>query len=208
MSKSILLKPGQKFFRLTVVSLHHISKYISPKGQKHNNEYYLCKCDCGNSKIIRKNLLGITKSCGCLDNETKTKHGMFGTRIYRIWADMKNRCDNKFNTAYNYYGGRGIKYCPEWKDFENFYEWAKDNGYAENLTIDRICVNGNYDPSNCRWITKKEQSRNTRANKFFEFNGEIHCMSEWAEITGIKKGTLHRRLKSGWKFEKAIKTRI
>ena len=92
----------------------------------------------------------------------KPKHGMTHTRIYQTWADMKQRCTNKNNPFYHRYGGRGIKVCDAWNDFVPFYKWAIENGYSENLTIDRINNNGNYEPSNCRWATQQEQSLNKK----------------------------------------------
>ena len=200
------LKTGEKFNRLTVIAFHHIKTYIKLNGNNDYRDYYLCKCDCGTLTIVDKNSLktGNTKSCGCLDNQIKTKHGLFGTRIYNIWSRMKQRCNNKKNQQYKNYGGRGIKYCQEWNNFEKFYEWSKNNGYAENLTIDRIDVNGNYEPTNCRFITIKEQNRNKRNNVKIYYNGQEKCISEWAELFGIKKGLLYGRLKRGWTIERAL----
>lgn len=129
------------------------------------------------------------------------------TRLYKIWGDMKNRCNNPNNTVFKFYGARNIGVCKEWEQFEPFRDWATNNGYTDELTIDRIDVNGNYEPSNCRWVTMKEQSRNKRNNHFVTYNNETHCLSEWAERYNINYKMLFKRLKSGWSFEKAITTK-
>ena len=123
---------------------------------------------------------------------------------------MIQRCENENIERYDIYGGRGIEVCKEWKeDFLNFYNWAINNGYKDNLSIDRIDVNGNYEPNNCRWATAKEQARNMRTNVNLTYNGETHCISEWAEITGIKASTIRYRIKiAGWSVEKALTTPI
>ena len=107
------------------------------------------------------------------------------------------RCENKKNINYKNYGGRGIKVCEEWHNGKNFMNWAIKNGYKDNLTIDRIDVNGNYEPLNCRWSNKKEQARNKRTNTIIEINGERKCMIEWSEIMNIDYRTLLKRIKNG-----------
>lgn len=173
---------GMKFGKLTVIKSHH----------KINNgsEYMECKCDCGNTKIISKNhlLSGKIKSCGCYAKEVNTNrvrtHNLSNTRIYKCWRSMKERCSLPSCERYKNYGGRGIKVCDEWLDkengFINFYNWAINNGYSDNLTIDRIDVNGNYKPSNCRWTTKKEQANNTTRNHYLTYNNETLTVSEWS----------------------------
>ena len=136
------------------------------------------------------------------------KHGMCNTRLYCIWKGIKQRCfDTKFK-EYKYYGGRGIKVCNEWRtDFMAFYNWAMANGYKDALTIDRINVNGNYEPSNCRWICQKEQQNNRRNNRLITYNGETHTISEWAEIKNINANTLWQRLcRYNWGIEKTLET--
>lgn len=116
-------------------------------------------------------------------------HGGYNSRLYRIWQHMKNRCNTPGTELYKYYGGRGISVCPEWNDsFESFRNWALTHGYQDTLTIDRIDSNGNYDPANCRWATRKEQANNRRARratKYYTYNGETLTAREWSNRLGI-----------------------
>ena len=145
---------GKKFNKLTVIK--EISR-DKGKGIK-----WLCLCECGNTteRYTKELNAGAIKSCGCLSK----KHGQFGTRLYQTWADMKRRCTIPTNKSYKYYGALGVKVCPEWITFEPFFKWAIENGYNDTLTIDRINPYGNYEPSNCRWATAKEQAMNKRKN--------------------------------------------
>ena len=128
-----------------------------------------------------------------------------GSRLYRSWQNMKNRCYWEKDKSFANYGGRGIRVCPEWlNDFSAFREWAISSGYQDNLTLDRIDVNGNYEPSNCRWATAEEQQNNKRNNRNLKFNGETHTVTEWAGIIGIKRATLFHRLDAGWSVEQAL----
>lgn len=119
---------------------------------------------------------------------------------------MKDRCYNEHNKQYKDYGGRGIKICDDWLNNNTlFFNWSMENGYTDNLTIDRINVNGNYEPSNCRWITKKQQNRNSRKNVNFTYNNETHCLSEWCEVLGLNYGTVLSRInKLNWSIYKAL----
>lgn len=148
---------GQRFGKLVV--LHRVDR-----GNKAKVEW-LCKCDCGNESIVRGSNLrnGHIRSCGCLISETNRKHGQWDTRIYRIYYAMKQRAQNPNSPHYKYYGALGIKVCDEWdKSFEAFYNWAIQNGYSDDLSIDRIDPNGDYEPSNCRWADKVTQSFNRK----------------------------------------------
>lgn len=207
MSKLIDLT-GKKFGRLTVLSFHHNKTYKNGQIKK----YWLCKCECGNFKIIAGAELrnGNIRSCGCLHKEMisnlNKKHNKAGTRLYSIWQGMKTRCLNKKVNSYKNYGDRNITICNEWFDFENFYNWAMNNGYKDNLTLDRIDNNNGYNPKNCKWRTYKQQANNTRKNKIITYNGKNHTLSEWAEIYNFKYMFLYDRLRLGWSFEQAINT--
>lgn len=189
---------GKKFGRLQVLR----------KVPSHNNSksiYWLCKCDCGKEVEVRGSALtsGHTKSCGCYLSdriiENNYKHGGYGTRLYHIWCGMKKRCYDCTDKDYKNYGERGIKICNEWlDDFEIFQKWALNNGYQEDLTIDRINVNGNYEPSNCRWATTIEQSNNKRNNKLITIANRTMTMTMWAKERNINKNTVQSRLRSGW----------
>ena len=194
---------GQKFGRLTVLNeLHNYHK----KGV-----YWLCKCECGNLTEVKGTCLthGHTKSCGCLNRDItrnrNTIHGAHGSRLYTIWQAMKDRCYNVNFKRYKDYGGRGVAVCDEWKnDFKAFHDWAKNNGYADNLSIDRIDVNGNYEPNNCRFITLKQQNRNRRSNINVNINGVTKCLTEWCETLGVKYPTALYRIHHNWSVERAL----
>lgn len=194
---------GKQFSRLTVL------RYL--KGSK-----WECKCDCGNIVIVGTQKLnnGNTKSCGCLHKDkwrqVISKHGGRGTRLYRIWQGMITRCVNPNSKSYRYYGNRGVVVCDEWrKDFQSFREWALINGYAENLTIERINNNGNYEPSNCKWATLKEQQNNTRKNHIITSQGESLTLAQMSEKHNIPVGILTNRINNlGWDAESATTSPI
>lgn len=209
MSK-ILDLTGQKFGRLKVLQFIEIRKHHS---------YWLCKCNCGNITEVSNSSLrsGKVKSCGCLRKEvtrqnaikTKTTHHLTNTRIYNIWRSMKKRCYLKTHKAYKDYGARGIKVCDEWKnDFMSFYNWAIVNGYKEDLTLDRINVNGFYEPNNCRWVTMEIQQNNRRDNIHIQYKGENKTVYEWADVFNIKYCTLWWRIKNGWSIEDALTKKV
>lgn len=197
----------QRFGRLIV-----IEKAGHSKG---NRLQWLCKCDCGNFKITTSSDLksGKVRSCGCLRKETtskmaksrsksRIKHNKSNTRIYRIWSTMKQRCYNSKCFSYKWYGKKGIKICDEWKNnFIFFYNWAIDNGYKENLSIDRIDVNGNYEPSNCRWVDNIIQQNNKTNNKIIIYKNKKYTMSQLSKILNLKYCNIKYRLKANWKME-------
>lgn len=121
-------------------------------------------------------------------------YGLSNTRLNRIWRGFRQRCYNPNQPDFKYYGGRGITVCPEWKDdFKAFYDWAMSNGYQDNLTLDRIDCNGNYEPSNCRWVTMKVQTNNKRCNIRVVVDGKEMSLKELSKVTGIKYTTLYMR---------------
>lgn len=200
---------GEKIGRLTVIK--------RVENNKANNAQWLCQCECGKEIITTTANLKRrhSKSCGCLRKEHTSginnnfyKHGMYNTKLYQTWHNMKQRCFNKNSSHYKNYGGRGIKVCDEWLEFMNFYNWAMSNEYSEGLTIDRIDVNGNYEPDNCRWVDNKTQCNNKRNNHLITYNGKTHTMMEWSRLLNIKYDVLRFRLKRGWDIEKALTERI
>jgi len=134
----------------------------------------------------------------------KSRHGMYGTKLYHIWNGIRNRCLNPKNKDYANYGGRGIDICPEWNEPEKFFGWAFLNGYSVDMSLDRIDNNKGYSPDNCRWVLLTEQQRNKRNNHIIEYDGESHCIAEWAEITGINKQTILSRLRYGWTIKDVL----
>lgn len=187
---------GQKFSELTVVG-----RDTTKRGK---GAYWICRCSCDNTTSTEGAKLrkGKTKSCGCkrgkLKIETMGTHGMTNTRLYRIWHSMKSRCKYKSTNNYERYGGRGIKVCAEWdKNFELFARWAHSNGYKDYLSLDRENFDGNYEPSNCRWVKKVEQDNNRSSNRHIEHNGKQCTIAEFARIRGLKYETVRSRIRAG-----------
>ena len=138
-----------------------------------------------------------------------TAHGKYKTRIYRIYIGMKQRCYNENCPSYDRYGGRGITVCDEWRGrygFHHFYDWSMENGYTDELSIDRIDNDGNYSPKNCRWVDRFVQNNNFSRNRNYTYNGETHSLSVWGRIrpNGLNYETLRSRLRDGWSVEKAF----
>lgn len=187
---------GQRFGRLTVLE--------EDGRDKHGNVMWKCKCECGNTTCVSTSSLknGHTRSCGCLMRERignmRRKDGRSSKHLYHLYYSVKQRCYNPKDTNYKYYGGRGIAVCEEWQTWEAFEEWAMSHGYQYGLTLDRIDVNGNYEPSNCRWISQAEQMRNTRKTRYLTYNGETRPLIEWCEIFDVSFNTASARFTRGW----------
>ena len=194
---------GKQFGRLTVVAFSHT---------KNKNSYWECHCECGNQKIIQRSNLksGDIISCGCYREENKHKfgykHGFSNDKIYTIWSAMVQRVTNPNNDRYNCYGGRGIIINNEWMIPENFIEWAIKNGYKEGFTIERIDVNGNYEPNNCKWITMKEQYDNRQNTRLITYEGKTQTRAKWARELGSNAEKLRYRIDiAKWSVERAFK---
>ena len=181
---------NMKYGKLTIISIE--MRIVG----SHHRKYAHVKCDCGKEFDTRYDSLlsGNTTSCGCMVKEKHFKtHGESKTKLYHVWATMKNRCYNVNDRNYHLYGGRGIKVHDDWKNpdsYLNFKEWSINHGYKEGLTLDRINVNGDYEPNNCRWITQQEQMNNTRRNINISYHGETLNINQWAKRLGINKNTL------------------
>lgn len=195
-NKNIIDMTGETYGRLTVLGLS--DKKTSGAAN------WVCQCVCGNKTTVRRDHLtsGNTTSCGCYANEQTSKrnttHGEWGTRLYIIWSNMKDRCNNPNADQYSAYGGRGIVVSDEWSEsYETFANWAKNNGYQDDLTIDRIDNNGDYEESNCRFISMQEQHENTQKTIMIEHEGKNYALSKWSRILGINRNTLRSRYYQG-----------
>lgn len=215
MPRKIDVVIGDKFNRLTII------KDLGKRqvGSSGEYQYVLVECECGNKREMSFNDVrqGHSKSCGCYNvekiKERMTKHGHSNTRLYRIWKDMRRRCNNPSRRNYPDYGGRGIEVCSEWNNFQSFYNWSLENGYEEHLTIERKNVDGNYEPGNCEWIPRKKQNGNTRKTKHFKAispNGEIYetkNVREFSREHSLDRNEVSNCLNNkrdtykGWKFE-------
>lgn len=207
-SKTIDLT-GSRFGRLVVVSFSH-SK---------NGTYWKCRCDCGGESVVRAAALrsGLSKSCGCGSREAGRQNGHNIGSVLRnkYWPNtrklkemrrnMINRCYDPSNKRYNCYGGRGITVCDVWlNDRQSFYEWVIANGWRPGLEIDRRDVNGNYEPSNCRFVNDLVQANNSRHNHQITWDGETHSITEWARRLGVRGQALQHRFTRGWSVERAM----
>lgn len=194
------IKSGDKFGKLTIVQ--ETTPHVTPCGTIRRS--FVCKCDCGNVVVRRLGAFrkkDVNHSCGCLDIErianlnrkyTKEQTNSF---LYSTWHGMKQRCYDSNNSHYKYYGDKGILVCDEWlDDYISFYNWSLSNGASKEFTLDRINVNGNYEPSNCRWVDAITQANNKNKNRLIEYNGERLSVMQWSRKTGIKEATIRMRL--------------
>ena len=197
---------GKRFGKLVVL------KYVE---HINHRPYYLCKCDCGNTKIVNGHNLemGHIISCGCYskDHPSNYKHGLYKTHLYGLWATLKERLKT------NNYKKLNIKICDEWEnDPKAFIQWALANGYKEEklkngknrLTIDRINTYGDYEPSNCRFVEMKIQNKNKTNNRIIKYKNENYCLVDLAKKFNIKEGTLVGRLNNGYSVERAVETPV
>lgn len=186
---------GKTFGRWTV---------LEKTRKQQRSQVYLCRCECGNMREVTQSNLTQEKSqsCGCLQKELAsqrfTTHGMRKSRLYNIYANMKARCTNPNNKSYDSYGGRGIGICQDWNDsFDAFKEWALSHGYSDDLTIDRIDVDGDYCPENCRWANQEQQSNNQQKTIWIEILGERRSLKQWTTFMGWNYGTYSARYRKG-----------
>lgn len=177
--------------------------------QSHKDPHkWVCRCrKCGNIYEVHGSNLRSGKTTGCLKcrGDKLAKHHMSGKRIYCIWRHIKDRCQNSNSDCFQNYGGRGVSVCEEWDNsFSAFYEWSITHGYKENLTIDRIDVNGNYTPENCRWCSMKEQLQNQRRTIRVTYKGMTASLKHVCDTFGLNYGTIQSRMKLGMSFEEAV----
>lgn len=197
---------GKKFNSLEILKLDKVNK---------SGQYYiLCKCNCGKIKSFRADrvLNGISKTCGCQNKNYKygDHHNLSHkyANLYSMWNTMRHRCKNPQNNKFKDYGKRGISYCSEWDDFPTFLSWSVSNGYKKGLSLDRIDNNGNYEPKNCRWVTNKEQQRNTRKSHFVVYKNTKKTIAEWCELLELPYKTILYRILHNWGIEKSFETPI
>lgn len=196
---------GKRFGRLVVLGFAEVDK-------RSRLAKWKCICDCGGLIVTTGQSLraGFTASCGCIRIEAVAKanaarlktHGMRGSREYRIWSLMRNRCENPNATNYAYYGGRGIAVCESWKSFESFFDDMGSAGFE--MTLERINNDHGYCKDNCRWASKIDQANNRSSNRVIEYQGQRKTLAQWADLSGLRIGTLHARLKRGWPIDRAL----
>lgn len=191
---------GRRFGRLVVIERDE---------DKNKCVRWLCQCDCENTSVVRTYplLKGITQSCGCLNREISTKHGMLGTPEYTSWQAMLARCTCPGDSSYHRYGAKGIRICNRWVgSFKNFY--ADMGPRPQGRTLDRIDNAKGYSPENCRWATPRQQSNNAGFNRHLSMNDQTLTVAQWARKLGICYGTLISRVYKGWSDKKALTTPV
>jgi len=198
MSKNLT---GQRFGLLVALEIDNTEREGARK-----RRYWKCQCDCGKVTSVVTDCLtrDITHSCGCGEGKS---HGMSYTRQYNIWQGVKSRCLGKNDTAFHHYGGRGILVCDKWLKFEGFWEDMQE-GYSDDLTLERKDVNGNYEKSNCRWATVQEQHYNMRSNRIFTIDNERMCLAQVVKKYNIASATIWNRLNDGWDIKRVVDTPI
>lgn len=200
---------GMTFGRLTVTERG--KDYVSPSGGR--RPMWRCVCECGNKKTVCASNLkrGTTTSCGCFQKENMSKlkkiHGGYANDepLFTVWCGIRKRCLSPKSHNYANYGGRGVEICEQWLDnYPAFREWSLKNGYCKGLSIDRIDVNGDYSPENCRWVDGLVQQNNRRCNINVIFQNQTHTLKEWSRIRSINYQTLYTRYKLGWETPKLL----
>lgn len=199
---------GQRFGRWTVLAKSEIVRKAGA--------YWLCQCDCGTQKEVSSYALrnGDSTSCGCYHNQVISKlnktHGKSKTRLYNIWAGMRERCNCESYPAFRYYGAKGVKLCKEWDDYSAFEAWALANGYDKNAkphhcTLDRIDNSKGYSPDNCRWVNSKVQSNNQSRNRRIDYAGKSKTIAEWSEEKGWPYSVIYNRIvRYRWSADRAL----
>lgn len=213
--RTLFVKPGDRYSKLTV-----LNEFQAKDKNGISIRMVECLCDCGNTTKTRLRYVisGNTNTCGCegsmkklINGEYTTKHNLSKSRIYNIWIKIKNRCFNPKNVAYKDYGGRGITMCSEWfNDFESFNNWSIKNGYTNKLQIDRIDNNGNYDPSNCRWVTEEINANKRRSTFYIDVSGDKKPLKYYLRSIGLahKYSLFYRRLTVNKESFETIKNRV
>ena len=192
---------GRRYGKLVAVKVDRV---------ENGRTYWLCQCDCGNQKSIRSDCLPRIQSCGCVKKEQDVHnlhitnhHGMANHPAFNTWSNIIARCCKPNDPAYKDYGGRGIKVCPEWKDARVFCKWMDDNGYEKGLSVERIDVNGNYDPKNCKLIPIDEQPYNKRNTVYALTDRGVIAVAWEARQNGISLKTAKNRIERGeWLYER------
>ncbi|MCC4258045.1 hypothetical protein [Sphingobium lactosutens] len=209
MAQHIPIPVGSRFGNWTVE--RHSLGEVSGR-QRHRCH---CVCDCGAEGIVLPSALRLGQSTRCrvcsnraqAAKKARLTHGDTSTRLYRIWCQMRRRCDNPDHEDFSRYGGRGIEVCSEWSDFAVFRAWAEANGYSADLTIDRENNDRGYNPANCRWISRVDQNRNRENNQRYAWRGRHLMLSEIAEISGLSHDLIRQRVRrDGWDIERAAST--